>query len=311
MAPSSYSTAQEIWTSTLSKALFSDTSFVSKSIDMSAFANGKRVYWAESATPPRVKFNPTTADTPVNLVDILNSFDLDEIKSEPIKLDWTEEQVIAYAKRPELLNAMYKNLVQAAHWRLLFRWAPTLSAGINQNIIRTSGTPPRAAGATAATGNRNSLSYANVLAAKTLMDKRNIPVEGRCMLVTPTLHSDLMNIPQFTNFDYVADKPVTNGLIGTILGMQVFLNSKGLVYTTALAPINQNPDDTYITYAGAATDNESALIWHPDFVYKAISPNMLTRIVQTLDGDTMKMTAIMGGAKAYSTQLGIVAIVEQ
>lgn len=312
MSPLLYTTASSIFTPIYCRILFGDTSYISMSKDMSAFANGKQVFFAIEGLPARPKFNSTTGyGAIVPIIDTPNSFVLDELITEPLTVDLTEEQVIAYAKKTAVIQSMTSNATIAAHARMLTRWAATnVAVGPTQNVLRTTGAA-RPAGARAATGNRNAVTYQDILRLRAVLDKQNVPVQGRCILITPTILVDLMQIPQFTSADYISQKPLIDGFMGSILGMQVFMNNTGLVYTNAVVPINQNPDDNFVPYAGAATDNESLFMWHPDFVMRAISPATRVAFVPGHAGDSVSFTTIVGGAKCYLSQLGVAALVEQ
>jgi hypothetical protein len=311
MKPSSYAVARISFTSWYARALFADTSFILESRDASAYANGKTVVWAEEGTPARVKFNSTTGYGAASQVtDINRNFDLDEAITEPKIVDWTEEQVIAYAKKPAVMESMTVNARQEIALRTLYRWSPTLTGTANQNIIRTTGST-RAAGAIGATGTRNALTYADLLAAKKLLDKRNVPLTGRVILITADMLADMMAINTFINADFISGKPVETGLVGSVLGCKVYMHPTGVQYNTSAVPQLPKIDDTFTPYAGAATDNQACFMWHPDFVVRAVSPSTKVSIVPAHAGDEFSSTAIAGGSKVYTNEIGIIAIVEQ
>lgn len=311
MKPSTYPVAQIRFTSWYARNLFADISWLQASKDASAFANGKTVVWSEEGAAAAVKFNSTTGyGAATQVTDVIRQFDLDEAITRPVTVDWTEEQVIAYSKKPAVLESMTENARQEIALRTLYRWAPTITAGATQNIIRTSGTT-RPAGAIGATGTRNRLTYADLLAAKKTLDKANVPLSGRVILVTAEMLQDIMLIDTFINADFVSGRPVETGLVGSILGCNVYMHPTGVQYNASAVPQLPKVDDTFTPYAGATTDNQAVFMWHPDFVVRAVSPATRVAIVPAHAGDEISTTAIAGGSKVYTNERGIVAIVEQ
>lgn len=311
MKPSTYPVAQIRFTNWYARALFGNIDWVNESKDASAFANGKTVVWAEEGSPAAVKFNTTTGyPAAANITDINRNFDLDEAITAPLRVDWTEEQVIAYSKKPAVLESMTQNAREEIALRTLYRWAPTDTTGVGQNIIRSTGST-RAAGAIGATGNRNRVVYADLLNAKRLLDKAKIPLAGRVILVTPEILQDMMLIDTFINADFVSGRPVESGYVGNILGCKVYMHPTGVQYNASAVPQLPKVDDTFTPYAGATTDNQALFMWHPDYVVRAVSPATRVAVVPAHAGDEISFTAIAGGAKVYTDERGIVAIVEQ
>jgi hypothetical protein len=310
--PSTYATAQELWLSQLAENLFNDNMFLMSSRDWSSSTNGKTVYWNESGAKPNVKFNSTTGyDAATQRTDVLRSFGLDEVISQPTLVQWTDEYVTNYAKMADIIEDHRMTVGDEAALRILYTWAPTLAA----NIVRTSGAAKTAA-APAATGTRNRITLADILSARTVLNKDNIPMQGRVMMVPADMEADMMAIDNFISVDYKENKPIQNGMIGTILGMPVFVHSSSITYDNTATPVPNNPkaDDTNTAYAGAVTDNQAGFIWHPDYVVRAQSIDSGASLVSMIDvhgGQEISTTMVLGGSPFRSDGKGIVAIVEQ
>ncbi|WP_338813745.1 phage capsid protein [Bernardetia sp. Wsw4-3y2] len=307
--PSSYATAQEIFRADLAAQIFNNNEFAMRSRDWSDSARGKTVNYSESGAKPRAKINSTTGHgTAVQRTDVARSYELNEILTEPTKLDWTDEYVTNYDKRSSILEEHLGTIQDQTSLRILFSWAPTAAT----NIVRTSGTA-RAAGATgAATGTRLAAVYADILKIQTKMNADNIPLTGRVMVIPPSMHSDLMLIDQFISVDYVNNKAIPEGVIGRILGFDVYVHAVGQVYSNAATPvpIAYLPDDTFTPYAGAATDNASIIFYHESFVTRALSPDSLVSIIDVHGGTEFSTTSLVGGNKYYSNERGVYALVE-
>lgn len=81
------------------------------------------------------------------------------------------------------------------------------------------------------TGNGTGMTLASLVAARRfllendVMDGADIPGGGLCLLISPGQESALFLIPQFISADFIDNKPMKNGQIGTILGMDVIRTS--------------------------------------------------------------------------------------
>ena len=97
-----------------------------------------------------------------------------------------------------------------ADW-LLYDWMSTTA-----KIVRTTG----AASATTlagATGNRKLGTKADLLSAKIIMDKDNVPLDGRTALITPNSLGQLLTDKDLAvNFAQYAD--IANGIVGRVYG---------------------------------------------------------------------------------------------
>jgi hypothetical protein len=71
------------------------------------------------------------------------------------------------------------------------------------------------------TGNGQPLSYAILLAAAAILDEADVPDEGRVLLVGAGQSMQLLNINQFISRDYSDGNAVSNGVVGSVLGMPV------------------------------------------------------------------------------------------
>lgn len=309
-APSTYGAAIQLFRKELVENLFNDNAFLMQSRDWSASAIGKTVNWNKAGAKPGVKFNSTTGHgTAASRADVLESFNLDEIITAPTLLDWTNEIVVNYELRNSILRDHRLAAGDQAALRMLYNWAPTLAA----NIVRTTGAAKTAA-APSATGTRKKITLADILNARLVLNKQNVDLNNRVMVIPADMEADMLAIDNFISVDYKANKPLETGLIGYILGMPVYVHASSIVYDNAAtpAPIQPLADDTFTPYAGAVADNQSAFIWHRDYVVRAISNSSLVSMIDVHGGVEFSTTSILGGSRFYKTsQTGIVAIVEE
>ena len=309
--PSSYNTATQIFLADVVQNLFADNSFLANSRNASAFANNKTVNWNQAGAKPGVIINrDTTGLTPAKRVDILRNFELDEYQTQPTIIDWTEEYVTNYSKRSSVLEDHISEVSERLAQRILFNWSVGASA-----IIRTTGAV-KAGEATGATGNRLAIAYADIVNARKVLNKQNIPQDNRAMLISANTEADILKLDEFKSRDKYGAMTMMDGAIGIIAGFSVFVRSSTTIFNNAATPVAQNPlaDDTFTIRATAVTDNESTLFWSMNNVVRAVSIEGIggskVSIVPAHGADEFSLTLVAGGAKYRNGGEGIVALVE-
>jgi len=315
--PSTYATAVDRFRTDLVRNLFDNTAFLRQSQDWSADALGKTVVYNQSGAKPLGMFNSTTGHGgAVTRTDIRRSFDLDEYITQPTRINVTDEMVINYAKRQEVLADHIAQIDNDTALRGLFRWVQGLPAS---NILRTQAgvaTPAvRVAGAPGATGNRARVVKNDIVAIRSRFIKSNIPfTPGKWnMLVPADMMLDLWDINEFVSKDYIDESPIPQGAMGRRFGFNIWEVPSGVSFNNAATPVanNPKPDDTFTPYAGAATDNQAIIAWHSDYVVRAISPNTTVSIVPVHGGTEFSTTSICGFSPLANNFRGIIALVER
>jgi len=84
------------------------------------------------------------------------------------------------------------------------------------------------------------------------MDDNDVPMEGRCLVVPPSVRNTIMAEPRYVSSDFVSGTPVQSGLIGTLYGIDVYVSSN-------CATIEAAADNTAATY-----DTRAGLLFHRD-----------------------------------------------
>ena len=57
------------------------------------------------------------------------------------------------------------------------------------------------------------------------MDDADVPMEGRCLVVPPSVRNQIMGISRYVSSDFVSGTPVQSGLIGNLYGVDVYVSS--------------------------------------------------------------------------------------
>ncbi len=57
------------------------------------------------------------------------------------------------------------------------------------------------------------------------MDDADVPMDGRCIIVPPSVRNTIMGEDRFSSSDFVTGQPVNTGLIGNLYGVDVYVSS--------------------------------------------------------------------------------------
>jgi hypothetical protein len=83
----------------------------------------------------------------------------------------------------------------------------------------------------ALSGNGQQINLATLLRARAQLLRQNVQPQDIMYFVDPIQEAQLMVIPQFISSDFISNKPIVNGQVGTLLGL-----TPGLLYVGT--PIN-------------------------------------------------------------------------
>ena len=65
------------------------------------------------------------------------------------------------------------------------------------------------------------------------MDDADVPMDGRCLVVPPSVRNEIMGIDRYSSSDFVDGRVVNNGQIGNLYGIDIFVSSNCPVIETA------------------------------------------------------------------------------
>lgn len=74
-------------------------------------------------------------------------------------------------------------------------------------------------------GNGLAFNYASFLAARRVLLEADVPPENLCLIISPGQESALLTIPQFISRDFIDDKIVITGQIGTLMDVAIIRTS--------------------------------------------------------------------------------------
>jgi hypothetical protein len=284
---------KEIWLSSIISQLFAVNTFAVRSIDHSAFVDGKTVHVPAAGSLTAQTTKPTDAQS---RTDVDLSYDIQNYYVPWIIVERLEQVELSYNKRESIVAQIVAALQDLLYSDLITKWVPT---GFTK--IATTGDSV-AATAPSATGNRYAMSKADVLSARKQFDKWNIPQEGRCLLLSADMYNQLLqSLTEAEGNAFLATANAANGVVGKIYGFDVYLRSTVLIATAGGA---------LKTGAAVATDNEAGLAWHDKSVSRAIANVNVygNEGDPTLYGDAISADCRGGGRNIRPNGVGVLVI---
>jgi hypothetical protein len=286
--------------SEITALLFPDDGFLVHAKNDSAFVNNNSVELPHSGTIPAVTVDRSSfPGTITQRTDVATQYLLNELSTDPTHLQDSEGLIVAYNKRASILDQHAKSLNEKGSNRALYSWA---AAGA-PNILTTGS--DRATTSPSATGTRKQLAKQQIIDANAQMNRDEVPVSNRHIIVPSDMYSDLLAIDEFVRADAFGTSNIPTGMIGRVFGFTVWMRSSTVVMTGTTIKAEGA--------AGAAADNQAAICWHPDFVRKAIGAHKVFVEVGKADmyGDVMSALVRTGFLRARNDDKGVVTISEQ
>jgi len=299
---------KKLFSSDLQKKLFPDNSFYAGTQQDQAAIDCETIEIPHDEDgEAEVVVNPTQLPLPISIEeDKKKEYGADLLVTKPTMVTYNNQLLVSYDKRAAKLDKHLKSLDRQLAERILYGWSPTLGAFLRQ----TTGAGTRAATAPGATGTRKVAIEADFLWAFTLFNTLNIPMEGRRVVVPPTMYEDILAIHKA--YGQGTDKNnelLAKGALAKIFSFDVFMRSKTQVYTEAATPVKKA-----IGAATATTDNVAGIFYH-------------TRMVRHIKGDVqvwmdpaprgeyaggIGMNAGLrgGGTMSRLSEIGVAALVE-
>lgn len=240
---------KQTWIAMIKEAMVPDTSFLSRSVDMSEFVEYNKINLAEAGVDPKVlvdnKSFPIASsqreDTPLEL--LLHTFDTENTIVRNI-----EEKESAYAKMESVVrshrNALRRQLAAFA----ANNWAPQTNADF---------TPVRAASGAINASGQKALSFEDILQLRNWFTGRDVPVDSIVLVLNAIHEADLMGEDMKLYKDMMSS--------GKIFGVSY--------YTSSVLPYYTAADGTKKAYGAAVvpdTDTQASIMYCDTEVMRAM-----------------------------------------
>lgn len=251
---------KEMWRPDIIESLFKANQFLNRAFNADEYVvGGSIVHIPQAGSPSNVVRNRTTVPaTAVKRTDTDIVYTLDEYTTDPRHITDIDKKELSYNKRLSVINEDMGALMETAGDNMLYRWTANVPAG---NKILSTGSAATAT-APGATGNRKILGEADIRSAQALLNKQNIPAEGRVMILTADALNNLMSD---NNLKYAFQQVVNlkEGSVGRLYGFDLYVRSTVIRETTA--GVVKLPEA-----ANAVDDNEGILFYHEGAVERAL-----------------------------------------
>jgi len=260
---------KEIWVSSIVEKLFANDTFASRAQNHSAFSDGKKVHVPNAGALPPVTVDNTTypvehserTDTDLN-------YDLHKYEIGPVRVGSIDDVQLSYDKRTSVLTGVSNSLTEKVYSDILTGWVAACSAAANKTVAATFG-------------------KAAVLAIKLAFDKKDIPQNGRCIVLTPEAYNELLDeLSDAEQFAFSAAANSANGTVGKYLGFDFYMRS---------------------TIDTAASNKTTAFAWQQDCVSVALGNVDVIDNPRRVEffGDIIGATVLAGGSYVRSDKAGI------
>lgn len=296
---------KEIWENDIVEALWANNQFLQYAFNADQYVlAGKVVHIPQAGTSVSVSTNRSSLPATVTTrTDTEINYSLDELTTDPVRIPNADTVELSYDKRNSVLSDTKMSIAEAAALNLLFKWNPT-AAG---NIIRTTGSAVEAHTASA-TGNRKSITVADIKAAQKKFNQWNIPANDRYMLIDADMYDQLtadLTATQYRDFSAALD--VSNGVVGKLYSFNIMMRSTVARYTNATIPV-----PVLWSASGDAAHNAAALCWHKNSVERALG---MVNFFEDLGnpayyGDIYSALVRVGGRIRRNDAKGVLAIVQ-
>lgn len=302
---------KEQWLSDIKENLFKDNAIINRAVNHDGFVNFKTVHVPQAGSNPTITKN--VGSFPATIVQRSDSeltYSMDTYYVQPILIEKGQEiAFLSYEKRMSVLKQNISTLEEVLTNQAIYKWAP--SGATTQ--VRTSGTATGNALAPSATGTRNAITLADILKAKSALDKQNVPASGRILLMdSDTYNAQLLAIQDVYQIQSYGSSALPSGVVNRIHGFDIMIRSTVAVYDNTATPVIKAISDNGAPTTPAITDNLACLAYHPDFVAKALGATevMIQEEAPAYYGSIISAFQLFGASKMRTSQVGIIAIIQ-
>lgn len=301
---------KQLFISDVMPQLFPSGTFIAKARIDDAYVNYDQVNLPNAGTIPGVQVNRTILPAQINQrTDIATSYPLEELTVDPTVLTYSEELLVNYNKRADLLEQQVNALNTKAGDRCLVKWA-TGATVFNSTGVTDGGTAlTRTASGPSQTGTRKQFGKDDLVKIRQRFFKDNV-LSGNVdvssiAVLTSEQYGDLIGLPNVSESQKYGRATFPTGVVDRIVGFDIYIRSRVLV-----------TDSSYVLKAEgaapAATDNDAAIFYHPMFVRRALGAVKPFLRVDNPEyyGDIFSMILRFGAAAARNDIKGVYVLTE-
>lgn len=129
------------------------------------------------------------------------------------------------------------------------------------------------------------------------MDDEDVPMDGRCFVIPPSLRSAIMGIERYVSSDFRDPKTVQTGLIGSVYGIDVYVSSN--------CPVIEEASEN----SSASVDLRGAFLMHKDAIVLAEQMSVRSQTQYKQEYLSTLYTAdTLYGVEVYRPEAGFVLV---
>lgn len=294
---------REMWLKKLQENFFPDNSFVSKSIDDSAFVTAHRVHIPNAGAPSKVEKDRSVFPASIGTrEDHEVTYDLHIFSVDPIRVHDMTDVELSYDKRQSIIINNRAELQRVAHNDILEQWGKGYS-----KVVRTSGSLDPAHTYSGATGKRKRVTASDVLNLKTLFDKQLVPEEGRYLLLDVDMYNAFLDgLAEGNKQAFLASADAQRGVLGRLYGFGIMSRAQVLRVKSDAETILFGKE------AHEPTELAAGLAWQESCVSRAMGEmNLyLEEKSPVFYGDILSLDQRAGGGHRRFDKAGIALLVE-
>lgn len=300
---------KEIWTDYIIQKYYKALQFLQYSFKVPSefIYGGKVVHIPVAGANPNIERNRAVLPaTVVKRTDSEITYSIAEFTSDPVLIPNADLYELSYDKMDSVIGDHMNALMElAAEW-MIYDWLTASGGAVtNAQQLRTLGAAT-AAHLAGATGNRKAFTKESLKAARTLMNKNNIPSEGRYALLDSDMMDQLMDDPDLKARDKSLELDMKGGIVARLYGFDLLERSTAGVFDNTATPVAKDPDA-----AAGVADNAAAICWQRDQVENALGQVELFEDQgnPTFYGDIY--SAILRSSGRLRRDKGVVAIIQE
>lgn len=307
----SMSLLTEVWSTTIQENLYQNNDFINRSTDHSMWISYKTVHIPQAGAVPTVEKNRAILPATIgSRTDSELTYDLNQFTADPIVIQKVEELQISYAKRMSVLTNYINQLGFVVSTHTLYAWAVS---GAGSQVQTTGSAVSTTLPHSTATGTRKAITLADILKAKAILDKQNVPSMGRVLLMTADEYNyNFLAINNVQAYYASQNNSLSTGVVGQIFGFDVMIRPDVLVYDNSATGVIKAINGDGTLASPATTDCGACIAYHPAFVSKALGsvipyfePNKAAYY-----GDLFSAEVMHGASLMRTDQKGVVAIIQ-
>lgn len=300
---------KEIWVNQVVETLNQDASFISSSVDHSAYIAFGTVHVPQSGANPNVLVNPTSFPLTISpRTDTDRTYLMNQYALEPTLIGNLDALQVSYDKKNSVIGQQISTLVERIGTQVAYTWSPTGAS----NVVVTTGTAGSSL-APGATGTRKMVTLADVANCAKKLDKDNVPRIGRKLLMNSDMFWELFTISEVVRASYngFQNNVLANGTIAQLFGFDIIMRPTVSIYT-----VTTNVPKA-VGAATAITDNLGCIAFHTSTVSRALGA--INPMYDAGDngngkpeylGSIFNMEVMLGSAILRADMKGVCALVQ-